>query len=257
MIQMNSTKRATLALFILLLATTGCSSMQSRVGQMLDRNPYAEDPFYYRYLHPESSAMDAEILRTLEAVKADRDSAELHNRLGALLVDKGFPKDAEKEFRRAVWADERFYPAWYNIALARQARGDEWGAMRALRQTLDVKPGHAAAHFQLALMLEKRGRTSEALDHYVEAYRINEALLDVSVNPLILDSDLVDQALILLYPGEHTLRGLQFEPTPRGYSRPQRETEREAPSEVAEAEEIVTPAPPVTDPPSPPPADPQ
>ena len=250
-------KRTTSAMFALLifaLASTGCVSLRNRLAKMMDGDdPYAEEPFYYSYLHPADSALDAEILEALEAVKADRSSAELHNRLGALLVEKGFPKDAELEFRRAVWADESFYPALYNIALSRQARGDHGGAIRACLQTLDRKPGHAAAHFQLALMLEKRGRTADALDHYVEAYRINEALLDVRVNPLILDSNLVDLALLRLYPHEHGVRALEFEPAPHGYVRPM--VEREAPSEVAEPEQIVTPAPPVTEPPSPPPAE--
>lgn len=229
--------------FLILAALTGCTSLENRIARMLDGDdPYAEEQFYYRYLYPQDSELDAEIARTLEAVKADQSSAELHNRLGALLVEKGFPKDAELEFRRAIWSDERFYPAWYNIALARQARGDGSGAIRALRQTLEVKPGHAAAHFQLALMLEKRGRMDQALDHYVEAYRINDALLDERVNPLILDSRLVDLALLRLYPHEHTIQAQQFEPAPRGYVRP---ASQEEPSEMAEPDE--TPAAPATE----------
>lgn len=242
---------ALVALLTVTMLGSGCTSVQDRVARIMDADPYAEQPFYYRYLMPEDSALDAEILRTLEAVRVDPDSAVLHNRLGVLLVD-GFPKDAEREFRRAIWADERFYPAWYNVALARLARGNEAGAMRALRQTLDVKPGHAAAHFQLGLMLEKRGRTEDALHHYVEAYRINEALLDVAVNPLILDSQLIDLALIRLYPHEHAVRALRLERTPRGYQRPApASAEPAAPSDVPDAEEIVTPAPPVTEQPVP------
>lgn len=240
---------ALVALLMLAILTAGCSSVQDRVARMMDDDPYAEDPFYYRYLHPSDSELDMEIARTLDAVRADPDSAELHNRLGALLVEKGFAKDAEMEFRRATWADRRFYPAIYNIAMARQARGDENGAIRALQRTLDVKPGHAAAHFQLGLMLEKRGRTEEALDHYVDAYRINESLLDVRVNPLILDSKLVDLALVKLYPHEHVNRALMFESAPRGYVRPEptMKAAPEAPSDVPAPEEIVTPKPPATE----------
>lgn len=244
---------ALIALLALTLLTTGCSSIQDRVARIMDDDPYDEQPFYYRYLRPADSALDAEIVRTFDAVRAEPDSAALHNRLGALLVEKGFPKDAETEFRRAVWADPKFYPARYNIAMARQARGDENGAIRALRATLDAKPGHAAAHFQLALMLEKRGQTESALEHYVVAYRINETLLDVRVNPLVLDSNLVDLALVRLYPHEHSVRALQFEPAPAGYAPPA----PEAPSEVEEGEEIVTPAAPVTETPAVPPAEPE
>ena len=53
------------------------------------------------------SALDAQIASTVEAVRQNPDSAALHNELGALLMQKGFPKDAEREFERAINADSR------------------------------------------------------------------------------------------------------------------------------------------------------
>jgi tetratricopeptide (TPR) repeat protein len=240
-------------LLAVVLLSSGCTTVQNRIGQAFDRNTeYVDDPFYARYLDP-AVPLDAEIQRTLDALRADPYSPRLHNRMGALLVEKGFPKDAEVEFRRAIRADSRFFPAWYNLGLSRQAQGDDRGAMRAFRRTLAVKPGHAAAHFQLGLMLEERRRIDEALEHYVKAFRINEALLRVDVNPRILDSKIVDLALIRLYPSEHVERSLRFEPAPGDYVRPARRGptgEPEAPSRVPRAEEIITPAPAVTDPPN-------
>jgi tetratricopeptide (TPR) repeat protein len=221
-----------------------------------NKNPYEKKLFVERYLDP-GNPLDAQIQRVLNDLRANPRSAALHNELGQLLQRKGFPKDAEVEFERAVNADSRFYPAWYNLGLLRQARGDYAGARFAFHRTIHYKPGHAAALFQLGLMEEKRGNTEAAIEYYVKAFSINHALLDVRVNPRILDSRLVDVALLQLYPKEHARASMQFQPAPQGYEK--RNLEELAPSPQAPAEKIVTPAAPVTDPAkqTPPPKPPQ
>jgi tetratricopeptide (TPR) repeat protein len=79
-------------------------------------------------------------------------------------VQKGFPKDAEREFERAVDVDKRYYPAWYNLGLVRAARGDEGGARRAFARTVHYKPGHPMALFQLGLIEEKLRHTDRAIE---------------------------------------------------------------------------------------------
>lgn len=242
---------------VLTFAFAGCTA----TSRLIDRiehgaNPYEERPYYVQYLDPASPA-DREIELRLEALRQNPDSALLHNELGSLLLYKRLPKDAEREFRRATFSDPDFYPAWYNLALVRLARGDRSGADQALRRTLDLKPGHASAHFQLGLIEEKRGRRERAVKHYAQAYTINRALLDVRVNPQILDSELTDLALLDLYPTSHATRSIQFQNAPPGYlDSADMDASSEAPSDQADPEDIVTPAPPVTDPgaqPSPPP----
>lgn len=222
-----------------LLATAGCGLTQRWANE-----PY-ENPFWARYL-VEGDPLDDEILITLEALRADDSSPVLHNRLGRLLLEKGFPKDAEWEFRRALEIDPGFYPSSYNIALSRQARDDRAGARRALRRTLRAKPGHAAAHFQLGLMMEEDGDIEGAVHHYAKAYAINRALLDPRVNPRIVDTNLTDLAMLELYEMEHIATSIRTEPSPESYpveGRVLPDGEIEAPSDVEEPEEIVTPAP--------------
>ena len=217
------------------LVLSGCT--------LIDREDY-QNPFYAKYLNT-GSALDAQISATLEALRQNPDSPTLHNELGSLLMQKGFPKDAEREFERAINADGRFYPAWYNLGQLRAARGDEIGARRAFRNTIDGKPGHAMALFQLGLIEEKRDNTERAIDLYAKAFRINPALLAVSVNPRILDTDLVDRTLLKLYPTEHERRSMQFHGAPSGW---QDRQDPEAPSKETRPEKIVTPAPAPTDP---------
>lgn len=220
-----------------LMIVGGCSAMRSD-----NENPYT-NPFYGKYLNT-GSTLDAEITQALRALQQDPKAPELHNNLGALLVEKGFPKDAEREFERAVNLDSHFYPAWYNLGLVRASRGDELGSKRALSRTVDLKPGHAAALFQLGLIEEKRGHRDRAIELYAKSFGINPALLDVQVNPRILDTKLTAYALLRLYPDTHARESMQFQ----GGSSMRIPEPQEAPSPQPAPETIVPPAAPVTDP---------
>jgi tetratricopeptide (TPR) repeat protein len=222
------------------LAAFGCAAVDD---YRANRNPY-ESPFYAKYLNT-GSDLDAEIQRTLEAVRQNPGAAELHAALGTLLMEKGFPKDAERELERAINADRRYYPAWYNLGLVRAARGDELGARRAFGRTVALKPGHAAALFQLGLIEEQRHHSDRAVALYMKAFGINPALLDVDVNPRILDSKLTHIALLKLYPAAHARDSMQFAGSPVLRTQPQAQ---EAASPEAPPQNIVTPAAPPTDP---------
>jgi tetratricopeptide (TPR) repeat protein len=217
----------------------GCATIRNH-----NKNPYQKTLFIERFLDP-ANPLDAQIQHTIVDLRANPHSATLHNELGQLLRQKGFPKDAEVEFERAVNADSRFYPGWYNLGLVREARGDYRGATFAFRRAIYYRHGHAAALFQLGLMEEKRQNTDAAVEYYAKAFSINHQLLDVRVNPRILDSHLIDIALLRLYPNEHARESTQFQPTPSGYLQQNLE---KAPSPQAPAQAIVPPAPPVTNP---------
>ena len=239
-------KRLLLATALLSLA--GCAIFS-------DGNPYEQPPFYAQFLDT-GSRLDADIAATLEALRTNPSSSVLHNQLGALLMEKDFPRDAAREFERAINADSRFYPAWYNLGLVRASLGDISGARRAFRRTVQLRKGHGPALFQLGLMEEKAGDTLAAVDYYAKALRHNPELLDVRFNPRVLDSRLMHLALIERYPRMHAAESATFQTAPRGYV--QESLEREAPSHQPTAPEIITPAPPVTDPgtqtPPPPPS---
>jgi tetratricopeptide (TPR) repeat protein len=218
------------------LALSGCT--------YLHRNAlYEKPPVYTQFLNT-GSALDQQIRVTYDAVRANPDSAPLHNDLGQLLLRKGFPKDAEREFERAVNADSHFYQAWYNLGLVRAAKGDYSGSRRAFRQTVRLRKGHSEALFQLGLMEEKRGDEAGAIAYYAKALQHNHSILDVRVNPLVLDSRLMHLAILKNYERDHVRLSGAYLGTPAGYTPP---APPEAPSPQAEAKDIVTPSPPVTD----------
>lgn len=195
------------------LAAAGCSI--NRVHSHRNPNAYA-NPFYAKYLNP-GVPLDASIQRDIVILRTNPNSAVTHNDLGQLLIQKGFPKDAEIEFERAINSDNHFYPAWYNLGLAREARGDYGGARVAFGRTLHYKPGDSWALFQAGRLAEMRGDMDAAIDLYAKAILRNHALLDVKVNPRVLDSKLIHLALIRAYPNEHDRDTMFFQGTPAGY----------------------------------------
>jgi tetratricopeptide (TPR) repeat protein len=234
-------KRLTL-LAIAATALAACTTMMHR-----NATAYEKPPFYAKYLNPGASSLDAAIQRDLDALRANPNSATTHNDLGQLLVRKGFPKDAEIEFHRAIAADKKFYPAWYNLGLVQSSRDDFSAARSSFAEAVDLKPGHSQALFNLGLMEERRNHRDSALHYYAKALSINHQLLDVRVNPRVLDSQLIHLALIRLYPSEHNRESMTFQGTPPGYMQRMPEA-LPAPSPQAAAQNIVTPAAPITDP---------
>ena len=230
-----------LAAAVAALALLGCNSVRDLYRPA---NPYSRTLFYEKYLNT-TDPLDIRISQLIAALRATPDSASLHNELGQLLRQKGFPKDAAVEFERAVNADRNFYPAWYNLGLLREANGNYAGAKFALGRAVHYKPGFAEAHFQLGLMEEERHNTDAAVEHYSKAYSINHRLLDVRYNPRLVDSKLTHIVLLKMYPNEHARLGMKFEGAPAGYMAP---AEIQAPSPQPTAPEIVTPSAPVTDP---------
>jgi len=228
-----------LVLTAAVLMLAGCAAFHHN-----NKNPYEHTLFIEQFLDP-ANPLDAAIQKTISDLRANPNSAALHNRLGQLLRQKGFPKDAEVEFERAVNADRHLYPAWYNLGLVRQARGDFSGASFAYHRAIAYRKGFSEALFQLGLMEEQRHNTEEAVGYYAKAFTINHALLDVRVNPRILDSKLVDLALLRAYPNEHARGSTRFYPTPSGYVQQNAEP---SPSPQPPASAIVPPVPPVTNP---------
>ncbi len=212
-----------------------------------NQNPYENRLFIEQFLDARNP-LDARIEATIAALRANPRSAPLHNELGQLLREKGFPKDSETEFERAVNADPTLFSAWYNLGLVREARGDYPGARWAYLRTLHYRKGHSAALFQMGLMEEQRHNSDQAVAYYAKAFQINPTLLDVRVNPRILDSKLIGLAMLKMYPTQHAKESTQFEPTPGDYVQRNLPEQPAAPSPQAPATQIVPPSAPVTNP---------
>ena len=221
------------------VALAACASMQHH-----DQNPYA-NPFYARYLNT-GRRSTRRSRATVE--RAARESA-LGQPAQSARPDAAAERLSEGRGGGVRARRQRRLPLLPGLVQPRPgahvARRLGAASHFAFARTVHYKPGHSAALFQLGLMEEqrnhqRRGRSTTTRKRFT----INHSLLDVRVNPRILDSKLVDLALLKAYPNEHARESMSFQATPPGYV----QQGLEAASTQPAAKDIVTPAPPVTDP---------
>jgi Flp pilus assembly protein TadD len=153
---------------------------------------------FERYLSPERPA-DRAILAYLELDNTGKATSRDLAELGVLLLDKGFPVDAEHYLRKAVDMDDSNFEASYRLGLVLQRTGQYRSAIRAYRAVVKQRPGHAYARFMLAMSEERAGRRRAAIHDYAKAYHFAPELALAETNPLVYDSDLQDAALITYY----------------------------------------------------------
>jgi tetratricopeptide (TPR) repeat protein len=153
---------------------------------------------FERFLSPDRPA-DRAIMSYMALEKAGKaTSTDLAN-LGVLILEKGFPRDAEHYLRAALKLDGDNYEAAYRLGLVLQRQGHDLKAMRYYKRTLKARPGYAQARFMLALAEERCGRRDTAIHDYVRAYRHAPDLANPDLNPLVYDSRLQTEAALESY----------------------------------------------------------
>jgi tetratricopeptide (TPR) repeat protein len=153
---------------------------------------------FERFLSPDRPA-DRAIMSYMALEKAGKaTSTDLAN-LGVLILEKGFPRDAEHYLRAALKLDVDNYEAAYRLGLVLQRQGRDREAMRYYKRTLKARPGYAQARFMLALAEERCGRRETAIHDYVRAYRHAPDLANPDLNPLVYDSRLQTEAALEHY----------------------------------------------------------
>ena len=148
---------------------------------------------FERFLSPDRPA-DRAIINYLELAKSGRaTSMDLAN-LGVLILEKGFPGDAEDYLLAALKLDKHNYEAAYRLGLVLQREGRDREATRYYKKTLKERPGYAQARFMLALAEERCGKREAAIHDYAKAYRYAPELANPLKNPLVYDSGLQAEA---------------------------------------------------------------
>lgn len=153
---------------------------------------------YEKYLVA-GNPLDDKILKNLEDLKARPDSSELHNNLGVLLNQKQFPKDALREFKKAVKLDKKDYQAWFNVGLMQESMGRSYRALRAFKKTVKYKSGHDLAHYHIGMIYERWGFRRAAIRRYAAAIRFNSKILDHAYNPAIIYNEILPEVLSYIY----------------------------------------------------------
>lgn len=153
---------------------------------------------FERQLSPDRPS-DRAILNYLALVKAGKASSMDLANLGVLLLDKGYPADAEHYLRAALKADKHNFEAAYRLGIVLQREGKDRKATHYYLRALDEQPEHARARFMLAFAEERCGRRADAIRDYASAYHLAPELVNPAVNPLVLDSRLQTEAQLSHY----------------------------------------------------------
>jgi len=145
--------------------------------------------------------------------------AAVHNDLGNLLLLAGDPAAAEEAYRRAVELSADVAAYHYNLALLLQQRGALRQARGEYLEVLRLQPQNAWAHYHLGTIAEQRGQERRAIERYGEALRLDPHLAFPDVNPAVIESELLTEAML------HGYRERAARPqAPRVYADPGRIT---------------------------------
>jgi tetratricopeptide (TPR) repeat protein len=185
-------KRFSIAVIVAAAAVAaGCSLLHAKRVE-------SGEPFYRKYLVA-GNALDERILEQERLVAAQPDSADLRNDFGNLLAERRFVEDAQRQYERALELDRSHFLAAYNLGLLWESAGKPNRAVGAYRKSIARKPGFPASHFHLGRLYEQRGWDGLAVKEYAKALRIDPRMRDPRVNPLIVDTRLLDRVSLENY----------------------------------------------------------
>ena len=156
------------------------------------------EPFYRKYLVA-GDPLDDRIIHQEGLVAAQPESAALRNDFGNLLAQRRFPEQAREQYEKALELDREEFLAAYNLGLLYEAEGKTLRAIAAYRKSVARKPGFPHSRFRLGRLYEKRGWEKAAVSEYAKALRLDPAMRDPRINPLIIDSRLIDRASLQNY----------------------------------------------------------
>ena len=128
-----------------------------------------EDWFHLGEAAEETSPKQAEEAYR-KALADEPERVEVLVNLGALLCDQGRCLEAVAMFDHAVAGGTRSALLHYNHAIVLEDVGELRRAEDAYRAALEIDPAMTDAHYNLGLLLEKRGDGQGALRHF-SAYR--------------------------------------------------------------------------------------
>lgn len=128
--------------------------------------------------------------------------AAAQNDLGNLLLLAGDEGGAEAAYRRAIELAPDRASFHYNLALLLQQTDRPRRAFAHYRRVVELDPTNAWASYQLGVLNEARGRRGAAIEWYGRAFRLDPDLAFPDVNPHVIESELITEAMLRGYrPG--------------------------------------------------------
>jgi len=194
-----------------------------------------DEPMFVRWLVADDPGDETIRDYWERAERGELDAPELTD-FGTMLFYRGYPKDAVRNFQKALDIDPELYEAWFRIGLVEHSQGNLREARKAYLKCLKKLTGHGWCNFYLGLLEEQLGHSTEALNYFRRAFKFAPELSDPKVNPEMMTSELAFAAKLREYdrvgfsenlpmrylqPGKVERLRASFEPEPEPDSSPQ------------------------------------
>jgi Flp pilus assembly protein TadD len=111
-----------------------------------------------------------------KAIDLDDKNKLAYYNLGLVEQSLGNDVEAETAYRVVLKLDADYEPALFNLAILRTKDSDFDGAESLYRRALAAKPGGAAAHLNLGLLLKQTGRSAEGDAEIAKAVSLDPSL---------------------------------------------------------------------------------
>jgi tetratricopeptide (TPR) repeat protein len=131
-----------------------------------------EDPDWLGRVPEDLTESDVLYLLELERDRPAVERAATLSAYGTLLAGQHRGRDAERRFREALAADERFAAAHVGYGNLLADRGDVAGAEREYRRAIELAPDDPNGRYDLGLLLASAGRSAEAAQAFAAAVRL-------------------------------------------------------------------------------------
>jgi tetratricopeptide (TPR) repeat protein len=166
------------------------------IGRALDIKPSAA--FYRNFANAlrDSGQLDRAVLAFREAIRFEPGDAELHNRLGAVLLALGQFDEAIAACRETVRIHSRHAEAWNNLGLALAGNGQLDEAINAFRRSIDIQMVPQSWN-NLGNVLKRKDLFDEAIEAYRVALRLapDSAEICNNLGLCLRDNGLLEEAI--------------------------------------------------------------
>lgn len=125
-------------------------------------------------LHAEKNGQPAYALSIYESIlEADPFFLPAITNLGTIYFTRRDFLSAEQLFRRAIACDSSYLLGYFNLGNVLEELGMIEESVEAYCKAIDLSPSYADAHYNLALLCERRGQNRRALFHWQSYLRLD------------------------------------------------------------------------------------
>jgi Tfp pilus assembly protein PilF len=110
--------------------------------------------------------LDDAVRQFERAVAIDPRHVSAHNNLGVAFMRLNRPDSAAAEFRIALTMQPRNVESIVNLALVQKAAGRNADARDLLRRAVTIDPRNPGSHYNLAVLADEGGENAAAVEHY-------------------------------------------------------------------------------------------